>query len=231
MVADQQVLVRLALGRREPRHLASGVAAALVVALMAACSSSSPPPVSATSSATHSTSPGPSTPSAGPSPSPATSSRPSDTSSSGSAPVGASPCPTRSLSAKIGATQGAAGSTYTVIVFTNISNVPCTLYGYPGVSSAGGAPVRQIGLAATRSTAARRTLVTLAPAGAGNALLRIVQAGNYPPATCAPVGATYLQIYPPNQTTPIYLRYPNLACSKPVQILTVGVVQPGATSS
>ncbi len=34
--------------------------------------------------------------------------------------------------------QGAAGSVYQVIDFTNISNVTCTLYGYPGVSLGGG---------------------------------------------------------------------------------------------
>jgi hypothetical protein len=43
--------------------------------------------------------------------------------------------------------------------------------------------------------------------------------------------ATSLQIYPPNQTTPIYLGYNSPTCSKPVQILTVSVVQSGSGSS
>jgi hypothetical protein len=42
------------------------------------------------------------------------------------------------------------------------------------------------------------------------------------------VKAGYLQIYPPNQTTPVYLPYKAQACAKPVQILTIGVVQPEA---
>jgi hypothetical protein len=109
--------------------------------------------------------------------------------------------------------------------------VSCTLYGYPGVASAGGLPVSQIGLAAAKSPTTARTLVTLAPGKVANALLQIVHAGNYPRSTCSPVTATYLQIYPPNQTTPMYLSYPSLTCSKPVQILTVSVVQPGAGSS
>jgi hypothetical protein len=118
-----------------------------------------------------------------------------------------------------------------VIDFTNIGNVTCSLYGYPGVSLAGGTPVRQIGLAAVEGKATPRTLVTLAPGAVANALLQIVHAQNYPPANCQPVAATYLQIYPPNQTTPIYLGYRSTACSKPVQILTVSVVQAGSGGS
>ncbi len=144
------------------------------------------------------------------------------------APAGPPPCATRSLQAKVGIGQGAAGSTYTAIDFTNISNVTCTLYGYPGVSLAGGTPVTQIGLAATENPATPRKLVTLAPGAVANALLRIVHAENYPAAKCGPVTATWLQIYPPNQTTPIYLKYRSLTCSKQVQILTINVVQPGS---
>ena len=139
-------------------------------------------------------------------------------------------CATRDLSAKVGQSQGTAGSTYVNIVFTNISGKTCTVYGYPGVSLAGGTPVTQIGLSATESTAAPRQLVTLTAGAVGNALLQIVDAGNFPSATCAPVNATYLQIYPPNQTTPIYLQFSSQTCSKPVQTLTVGVIQPGSGS-
>jgi len=118
-----------------------------------------------------------------------------------------------------------------VIDFTNIGNVTCTLYGYPGVSLAGGKPVTQIGAAATRSPVTPKALVTLAPRAVANALLQIVDAGNYPTSTCGPTTADYLQIYPPNQTTPIYLSYKTQACSKPAHILTVSVVMPGAGSS
>lgn len=139
-------------------------------------------------------------------------------------------CATRDLSAKVGQSQGTAGSTYVNILFTNISQSTCTVYGFPGVSLAGGTPVTQIGLAATESTTATRQLVTLAPGAVGNAQLQIVDAGNYPSSSCAPVTATYLQIYPPNQTTPIYLAFSSQTCSKPVQTLTIGVIQPGTGS-
>ena len=107
----------------------------------------------------------------------------------------------------------------------------CTLYGHPGVSLAGGVPVSQIGLAAAESSATPRRLVTLAPGGVANALLQIVHAGNYPAAKCHPVTADYLQIYPPNQTTAIPLAFTATACAKPVGLLTVSVVLPGAGSS
>jgi hypothetical protein len=154
---------------------------------------------------------------------------PATSTSSGSAaptraPAGTGPCPTRSLGLKLGLAQGTAGSTYTVIDFTNISNVTCTLYGFPGVSFAGGTPVTQIGLAAAEDHSTARVLVTLAPGQLANALLQIADAGNYPPSRCDPVMATYL--YPPNQTTPIFLSYKSATCAKPVQILTVSVVQP-----
>jgi Protein of unknown function (DUF4232) len=144
-------------------------------------------------------------------------------------PAGAAPaCPTRSLGLKLGLAQGAAGSTFQVIDFTNISNATCTLYGYPGVSLAGGKPVKQIGLAAAESHTTARKLVTLAPGAVANAVLQIAHAVNYPAAKCGLVTADYLQIYPPNQTTPAYLHYSSQTCAKPVRILTVSVVQDGS---
>jgi Domain of unknown function (DUF4232) len=131
----------------------------------------------------------------------------------------------------VGIAQGAAGSVYQVIDFTNISGATCTMYGYPGVSLARGTPVTQVGMAASRSPVAAPTVVTLTPRQTANALLRITQALNYPSAKCSPTGTTYLQIYPPNQTTPIYLAYTTTGCmSNSVNLLTIGVVQTGAGS-
>jgi len=147
------------------------------------------------------------------------------------APGGPAPCPARSLGLKPGLSQGAAGSVYLVLDFTNISSVPCTLYGYPGVSLAGGHPVTQVGLAASEDPTTPRKLVTLAPGQVANALLRIVDALNFPASKCGPVKTQWIQVYPPNQTTPIFLSYQTTGCSKPVRILTVSVVQPGSGGS
>ncbi len=167
----------------------------------------------ACSSSPQATSPAPTSPVAG---------------TSNPAPQGPRPCASRDLGARTGNGQGAAGSTYIPIVFTNNSNVTCTLFGYPGVAFAGGSPVSQIGLAATENPATPRRLVTIAPGAVASALLRIVAAQNYPAARCHQVTARYLQVYPPNQTTPIYVSYSSAACSKPIHLLTVDVVKPGS---
>ena len=96
------------------------------------------------------------------------------------------------------------------------------------MSLAAGKPVAQIGLAAAESHATARKLVTLAPGAVANAVLQIAQAVNFPAAKCGLVTADYLQIYPPNQTTPVYLHYTSQTCAKKVQVLTISVVQPGS---
>ena len=201
------------------RRLIAGAALASSTALVTACGGSGTAAPAATVTVT-------TTPAAGAT---ATSSPAATSPSTATAPAGPAACPTSALLVKTGLVQGAAGSIYAVIDFVNISSVTCSLFGYPGVSfvtaSSGGS---QIGLAATESKTAPRQLVTLAPGATGNALLRIVQAGNYPASKCHPVTAHWLRIYPPNQTTPVTLAYTARACSKPVNILSVSVVQPGS---
>ena len=162
---------------------------------------------------------------------PAAPTTPAGSPTASSTPPGPAPCPTQSLRVKLGASQGTAGSVYTAIDFTNISNVTCTLYGYPGVSLQTARPLHQIGKPAAENPATPRQLVTLQPQTTANALLRIADAGNYSASTCGPVTAHYLKVYPPNQTAPVYIRYSTQACSKPVRTMTVDVVKPGSGSS
>jgi hypothetical protein len=191
--------------------------------LAAGCGSSS----STTASGNAPSAPAASSPASSPTSSP---SAPASSPSSPAA-AGPGPCPTRSLQVKLGVSQGTAGSVYTTIDFTNISNVTCTLYGYPGVSLQTARPLHQIGKPAKENSATPRKLVTLQPQTTANALLQIVDAGNYPASTCGPTTAHYLQVYPPNQTTPAYVKYKTQACSKPVRLMTVDVVKPGSGSS
>ena len=151
-----------------------------------------------------------------------------------SAPAAAPPpagCSTRYLGAKAGVSQGTADGTYVVLVFENLDNHPCTLYGYPGVAMDTGVPVTQVGLAAAEDPGTPRELVTLGPHGTASALLRIGNAAGYPPAACKPVSTQWLQVIPPNQSVPIYVGYTSQTCAKPVQILTVDAVRPGTGSS
>ena len=212
-----------------PRAVFSGAVSAAALGCLAAvagCSSSASP--SATPTVTR-------TVTASPSASGASSSA-STTPSSPSSPAGpvtsAVSCATSSLNVKQGLAQGYAGGVYEVIDFTNTSNSPCSLYGYPGVSLVTGPPYTQVGLAAKRSTtSAQVKLITLAPGATANALLQIVDALNYPSATCGPTKATAVKVYPPNQTAPVYLPNTSTACSKPVQTMNIGPVQAGSGGS
>ena len=210
----------------------AGLAMVVTAAALAGCSSSSASSLS--SAATTPGAPASSASSAAAAPT-SSSASPGSASSAAVNPntaAGGPPaCATADLKATAGVAQGAAGSVYQVIDFTNIGTASCSLYGYPGVALAGGSPVTQIGAAASRSTQTAASLVTLAVGATGNTLLRITQAENYPQSTCSPVASTYLQIYPPNQTTPIYLAYKSTGCSSTkVNLLTVSVVQAGAGS-
>ena len=123
-------------------------------------------------------------------------------------------------------------NTHSALIFTTVSQpIPDRrgpgLYGYPGVALAAGTPVTQVGLAASETPTPPRQLVTLTAGGVANALLRVVDAANYPPSKCAIVPTKSLRIYPPNQTVPVYLHYSTQMCGKPVQTMSVSVVQPG----
>lgn len=142
---------------------------------------------------------------------------------------GPQPCSSRYLRADPGTAEGAAGSLYLTIKLVNLNNVPCTLYGYPGVSLAAGTPVTQVGAAADRVPGSAKTVVLLQPHGVASALLRITQALNYPSANCGPVSTTWIQVFPPGQTAPLYVSYKSTGCSKDgVHLLTIGVVKSGS---
>jgi Protein of unknown function (DUF4232) len=199
-----------------------GTAAALIVlASVAGCSSSSSSSPSTSASAPTTFSP------AGPG---------SSTTAPATAPVSTlspavavpPPCATSGLNVTLGASNGAAGSVYQTIVFTNTSGATCTLYGYPGVSLVSAPPYTLIGLAAQRSSTTPVTTVTLASGATANAVLRVVDALNFGSATCGPTQAAFLRVYPPNQTAPVYLADTSEVCAQPVQTLFISAVQAGS---
>jgi hypothetical protein len=199
-------------------------AAALICLAVAGCSSAASP--STTPTATKTVTATPTAPGA-------SSGATTSTSASPAGPVtSAVSCSTSSLNVKQGLAQGYAGGVYEVIDFTNTSNSPCSLLGYPGVSLVTGPPHTQIGLAAKRSTTSGQVkLITLAPGATANATLQIVDALNYPSATCGPTKAAALKVYPPNQTAPVYLANTSETCTKSVQTMNIGPVQAGSGGS
>ncbi|MGH3149299.1 MAG: DUF4232 domain-containing protein [Streptosporangiaceae bacterium] len=199
------------------------MAAVIGILALAGCGSSG----SSSSSAPSSTQPSSSSPAAAastatPPPAPSASLSPAVT--------GPSACATSSLKVSLGLGQGYAGGVYENIVFTNTSSASCTLYGYPGVSLASGPPYAQIGLAAKRDATTPVKLITLAPGGAANALLQIVDALNFPTATCGPTKATAIRVYPPNQTASVIIPTTSEACAEPVQTLFISAVQAGGSA-
>jgi hypothetical protein len=226
-------------------RVGSALAAGAAVVAAAGCSgtsSSSSAPQGAASTTPAASSPAASSPAASQPASSAPASAPSSASSpragagngtgtaaGGGGAGGATACASASLQVKIGTSEGAAGSLYQVIDFTNGGSKACTLYGYPGVSLSDGAG--PVGAAATRSAAAAPAVVNLAPGATANALLRITQAANYPSSTCSPKATSLLHIYPPNETVAIDVAFKATACGKDgVKLLTIGVIQPGANS-
>jgi hypothetical protein len=209
-----------------PATAARAAAAAAVFAcggvLLAACgsgggSAAAPTTVTATVTATPSTSAPPPT---GTSVSPHVSGPPE--------------CATSGLAVKLGAGNGAAGSTFIPIVFTNTTGSTCSMFGYPGVSFVTGQGGSQIGSAAMRdSTQPARTIV-LAAGGVAHATLRVVQALNFPSAACKPVTANTLKIFPPGQTEPLYISFTAMTCastSPAEQVLFVQTVGSGTGAS
>jgi hypothetical protein len=108
--------------------------------------------------------------------------------------------------------NGAAGTIYYNLKFTNLSGSTCTLFGYPGVSGTNLSGT-QLGSAATRIGATPHT-VTLANGATASALLGIVQGGIFPSSQCGPVTAAGLRVYPPGQTQSRRVPFPFAACSK-----------------
>jgi hypothetical protein len=198
-----------------PAIYGAAAAALLCLAALAACSSSN----------SSSGSPGtPASSAAGTGTGTAPATAPSQSASPGAA--GTQACANGALQVKLGPSEGYAGGVNLAIDFTNTSGASCTLYGYPGVSLVS-SPHAQIGLAAKRTTTAPVQSITLPPGATGSAQLQIVDALNFPAATCSPAQAADLRVYPPNQTAAVFLPDSSEGCGQPVQVLFVGAVQSG----
>ncbi len=121
--------------------------------------------------------------------------------------------------------NGAAGSIFYTLEFTNLSGHACTVSGFPGVSAVDLAG-HQLGSPASRDTAHTPHTVTLAAGATATAVLRIIQAGNFPSSACHQVTASGLRVFPPNLTTSKVVPFPFYACSRTGPVyLTVRAVQ------
>src|ERR1700761_8871336 len=101
--------------------------------------------------------------------------------SSSAPPPGPAECTTSALQVKGGSSNGAAGTIYYSLDFTNVSGSSCFVEGYPGVSlvSAGNASGSQIGADAKRDPVVTPKQIVLAPGHVANAQLGVAEAGNF----------------------------------------------------
>jgi hypothetical protein len=205
------------------RLLAGTAGLAALAGLVAACGGN---PTSAPPTGSTSTTPPASRASTAPtSPAPRASSSATPSSPAQAAVAG---CLSSNLQAKLGQAQGAAGTFYQVVVFTNTSNAACTLYGYPGVSFVTGVGGRVIGAPATRNTAIDGVLVTLQPGAQASSLVGVEDVGALPPAKCQVAKADWMQVYAPGDTGALYLQYSAQVCTNASQtFMRVGAVRAG----
>lgn len=131
------------------------------------------------------------------------------------APAAPAQCPTTGLRVKAGSSNGAAGTIYYNIDFTNVSSSTCILQGYPGVSlvSAGSGAGSQIGADAKRDAVTAVHPITLAAGQTAHAVLGIAEAGNFPAASCNPVTAHWLKVFPPDQFGAAYVSFTAQTCA------------------
>lgn len=151
-------------------------------------------------------------------------------SASGTPGTAQSNCTMDDLKVTLGGSQGAAGSLYMPIVFTNTSGGPCGIQGFPGVSLTNSGGV--IGNPATRDRSqGSGAMITLAPGASASAQLRITQAENYPASSCHSASAADLQVYPPNLTASVDVPYKGTGCeSKSVGLMQVQPLVSGSGS-
>ena len=148
---------------------------------------------------------------------------------------GPKPCATVNLSVTLGANDGAAGSTYYPVHFTNRGAASCMISGFPGVSFVAPGNGKQVGAPAVRSAGNNGT-VTLASGSEATAVLQVANYQAFSAGACAPVAVSGFRVYPPGNTAATYVALPGAqkACSKDLSStgsnqLVIRAVKAGST--
>jgi hypothetical protein len=121
--------------------------------------------------------------------------------------------------------QGALGTLYVPLGFTNLSNHACTLEGYPGVSALA-SNGSQLGDAAQRASAGKVTTVKLGADQSAFALLGYVAPGFFDCPTKDIRDAYNLRVYAPGSSSAIDVPWDWATCTRAANFLTVSEVTP-----
>jgi hypothetical protein len=143
-----------------------------------------------------------------------------------------SDCKAADLKLSLGPTDGAAGHIYQALRFTNVSDVTCTMTGFPGVSYVTGDNGTQVGAPAQRDGAVGPT-VTLAPGQVASSVVAMTDVGVFDPGACQPTPTRGFRVYPPNSTASMFVAENGTGCAgnPPSPQLRVQTVKPGAGSA
>ncbi|MDQ0260906.1 DUF4232 domain-containing protein [Sinomonas atrocyanea] len=199
-----------------------------LAAVLAGCGTGGAQPAASPSSA----SPSPASSSASPSPSGTPTGSDSATPGTGSAAAstpaagGVARCVANQLQGSLqpGA-GGAAGTVYQKIALKNVSQSPCLLEGFAGVSLTDGPTGAPIGAPADRDTTVPVVPIVLQPGQSGAADFGLHQARNY--TGCTAVTAAGYRVYPPEDYGSLFIPAQVTACSNgDIHLLTLRAFQP-----
>jgi hypothetical protein len=136
----------------------------------------------------------------------------STTSSSGQGASSTARCHTADLSLRLGGADAAAGTYHQNLIFKNKSGHKCTLYGYPGVSWVTGDSGAQVNAPLQRNPGTKKT-ITLAVGGQAHAVVITHSTGAFDPGKCKPVPVRGYRVYPPDETTSIFVSQSGTECA------------------
>lgn len=129
----------------------------------------------------------------------------------------------------VGQGNGAAGTIYYPLEFTNLSGHTCSLFGFPGVSAIDSQD-RQLGSPANWIHATAPDAVILAPGATAHTTLAYHDAAVTTEPGCDPVySAVLLRIYPPDQYSATLAAFDFEVCSHagPLYMSILGPITPG----
>jgi len=151
--------------------------------------------------------------------------------SSGTSPASIPRCTASNLGVWVAVDQGngAAGTIYYPLEFTNLSHHTCYLFGYPGVSALD-VNGRQLGSPASWGSLRGARIVNLAPGATAHTILAYHDAAVSTEPGCYPVNsAALLRVYPPGQRSYTFAAFSFEACSHagPIWMSIIEPIIPG----
>lgn len=148
---------------------------------------------------------------------------------SGGAAANSGQCKAASLRLGLGGSTAAAGHVYQALLFTNTGSASCSIGTFPGVSYVTGDNGQQVGQPAVRD-GGMGNWFTLAPGQTASAIITMTNIGVFDPGTCQPTSVRGLRVYPPNDTSAMFVARPGTGCAgnPPDPQLRVQTIKPGA---